>query len=69
MQYSITAPHGGTGVVAGVAFTDGHATATDPGPGALLYFRRRGYDVELLDDTPAELTPPAPAKGRTTRTK
>ncbi|MDT0346763.1 hypothetical protein [Streptomyces litchfieldiae] len=52
MRYRITSPTpGARGRVAGVAFTDGRATIDDPPAGALLYFRRRGYTVEQLDDT------------------
>ncbi|MFJ5883465.1 hypothetical protein [Kitasatospora cineracea] len=70
MRYAITAPHDGAETTAGVTFTDGHATATDPGPGALLYFRRHGYDVELLDEDPVEdEQPTGPGKSRTGRAK
>lgn len=50
MRYRITAPYNGDRTAAGVRFTAGTATVLDPDPGALLYFRRRGYRVE--DDPP-----------------
>ncbi|WP_371677916.1 hypothetical protein [Streptomyces sp. NBC_01276] len=49
-RYEITAPHEGDEHVAGVTFTAGRATATDPNEGALLYFRRHGYSLEPLGD-------------------
>ncbi|MFD7236455.1 hypothetical protein ACFWAT_14255 [Streptomyces syringium] len=49
-RYEITAPGGGYDEeIAGVRFTGGRATAEDPAPGALLYFRRHGYTVAPLD--------------------
>lgn len=51
--YEITAPHEGDEQIAGVTFTDGRAVANELGDGALLYFRRHGYEVELLDDKPS----------------
>lgn len=53
-RYEITAPHGGDEHVAGVTFTAGRATATDPNAGALLYFRRHGYNLEPLGDDPPD---------------
>ncbi|MFJ6707023.1 MULTISPECIES: hypothetical protein [unclassified Streptomyces] len=53
MAYAITAPtEGHTGTVAGVKFTNGHAEADELPVGVLLYFQRRGYAVEDLDDKP-----------------
>lgn len=53
-RYEITAPGGGYDEdVAGIAFTGGRAIASDPDEGALLYFRRHGYTVEVLDGPPA----------------
>ncbi|MEW2573646.1 hypothetical protein [Streptomyces sp. NPDC047070] len=51
MAYAITAPtEGHTGTVAGVKFEDGRAEADELPVGVLLYFQRRGYTVEQLDD-------------------
>ncbi|WP_030271198.1 hypothetical protein [Streptomyces sp. NRRL B-24484] len=83
MRYSITAPTTDDETIAGVHFAAGCATATDPDEGALLYFRRHGYEVEQLDDDPGDAgtedtgmwpagdSSPAPStsKGRTARAK
>lgn len=45
MHYKITAPVGHTGLVAGVYFTDGHATCCHPPMGAVEFLRRHGYTV------------------------
>ncbi|WKU45974.1 hypothetical protein Q3V23_18980 [Streptomyces sp. VNUA116] len=50
-RYEITAPEGGyNDEVAGVIFTAGRASVSEPAAGALLYFRRHGYTIEALDD-------------------
>ncbi|GGY65595.1 hypothetical protein [Streptomyces xanthochromogenes] len=61
--YKITAPHEGDEQIAGVTFTDGHAVADELGDGALLYFRRHGYAVELLDNKPAGRSARAKPRG------
>lgn len=69
VRYEITAPiRGHTGLVAGVAFTAGHAEAVDPPPGALEYFRRRGYTVTALDEQPPN-GPQAPKPAARSRTR
>jgi hypothetical protein len=71
MRYQITAPTTGhTGLIAGVRFTAGHAEAIHPPPGALEYFRRRGYTVTPLDDRPSNgPQEDKPAARSRTRTK
>ncbi|MFE7634464.1 hypothetical protein ACFU7Z_10625 [Kitasatospora sp. NPDC057518] len=70
-MYAITSPDGDHDeTIAGVHFTAGRATADQLSPGALLYFRRHGYEIEQLDQAPATTATgdgPAPsttAKGR-----
>ncbi|MFD7738412.1 hypothetical protein [Streptomyces sp. MJM8645] len=70
-MYAITSPDGDHDeTIAGVHFTAGRAAADELSYGALLYFRRHGYEVEQLDQDPAaEATgdgpaPPVTAKGR-----
>ncbi|MEU3710492.1 hypothetical protein [Streptomyces catenulae] len=65
MRYEITAPASGdTGLVAGVAFTAGHALVADPPPGAVEYFRRHGYRITPADDGPQDSKPAARARSR-----
>ncbi|MFD4659337.1 hypothetical protein ACFWP2_27330 [Kitasatospora sp. NPDC058444] len=72
MPYAITSPDGDHDeTIAGVHFTAGRATADELSPGALLYFRRHGYDVEQLDDADEQgptgndpSAPPTTTKGR-----
>jgi hypothetical protein len=49
MHYKITAPVGHTGLVAGVYFTDGHATCCHPPMGAVEFLRRHGYSVVAVE--------------------
>jgi hypothetical protein len=57
MRYRITAPaEGHTGTVAGVAFHDGTAEVDGGERAALAYFRRRGYQVQPVEDGVAPLT-------------
>ncbi|MFF3178096.1 hypothetical protein ACFVQ0_36375 [Streptomyces sp. NPDC057900] len=54
MRYEITAPHEGDEQLADITFADGRATATDPGEGLLLYLRRHGYTLDVIDDPQPE---------------
>ncbi|MEL3944494.1 hypothetical protein [Streptomyces sp. LNU-CPARS28] len=67
VRYEITAPHEGDEQLAGVTFTAGRATVTDPGEGLLLYLRRHGYTLEPLDDGPPSTKPAGRSAARTKR--
>ena len=59
MRYRITSPVTGfSGRVAGTAFADGVGHTSSPG--AVAYFRRRGYRVE--EDTPSSAPLSMPAR-------
>lgn len=53
-RYRVTSPTARSGIVAGVRMVRGVVEVDErDAPGALAYFRRRGYRVEPLVDDPA----------------